>query len=162
MARVKTAPRCAVRVDPAIWVDTDFVELSIAARCLWFDSMFYLAAVGDPQDYFPHVELVAMAGRQSESIVHELTGSGLWTLCALGYYVHSHNGCGVHPEQRAQIPDSVRHRVYARDDYRCVTCGSPTFLTLDHIHPWSLGGSDDEANLQTMCRSCNSRKGARV
>ena len=31
-----------------------------------------------------------------------------------------------------------------------------------HIIPWSLGGEDTMENLQTMCRSCNSRKGNRV
>lgn len=35
-------------------------------------------------------------------------------------------------------------------------------LSLDHIHPYSLGGEDTLGNLQTLCRPCNSRKGARV
>jgi hypothetical protein len=58
----------------------------------------------------------------------------------------------------------LQHRdaVFARDNYQCVTCGSRQNLTLDHIVPVSLGGSGDIANLQTMCRSCNSRKGARL
>ena len=32
----------------------------------------------------------------------------------------------------------------------------------DAIHPYSLGGEDTFDNLQTLCRPCNSRKGARV
>lgn len=35
-------------------------------------------------------------------------------------------------------------------------------LSLDHIHPHSRGGSDQPENLQTLCRSCNSKKGARL
>jgi hypothetical protein len=63
---------------------------------------------------------------------------------------------------RPSIPYEDRLRVYARDSFQCRYCGSGEFLSLDHIYPWSRGGSDDETNLQTLCRSCNSRKGARV
>ncbi len=65
-------------------------------------------------------------------------------------------------EHRAKIHPSIRALVYERDEYRCVECASTEDLTLDHIHPWSLGGSDSPANLRTLCRPCNSSKGARV
>jgi hypothetical protein len=63
---------------------------------------------------------------------------------------------------RAYIPRAVRHLVYERDEYRCVHCGDTEQLSLDHIIPWALGGGDDPENLRTLCRQCNSRKGARV
>lgn len=37
-----------------------------------------------------------------------------------------------------------------------------TFLTLDHIFPYALGGLATIDNLQTLCGPCNSRKGAKV
>jgi hypothetical protein len=63
---------------------------------------------------------------------------------------------------RPAIPDAVRDFVFTRDQFQCVFCAGTHDLTLDHIYPWSLGGSDLPENLQVLCRSCNSRKGANV
>lgn len=156
-------PRCVVRVDPEIWTDQQFAEsLTRDARGIWFGSLFYLAGVGEPAGIYPHVELVGEVGRDADRISMELTDFGIWSLAPLGYFVHEWSGCRVMREVRAAIPEAVRQAVYARDGYRCVTCGSGESLTLDHIVPWSLNGSDDESNLQTMCQPCNSRKGARL
>jgi hypothetical protein len=57
-----------------------------------------------------------------------------------------------------------RHRdaVFERDRYCCVYCSATEDLTLDHVIPYSKGGSDEPDNLATCCRSCNSRKHART
>lgn len=64
--------------------------------------------------------------------------------------------------KRPKLSTSKCLEVFARDDYRCVHCGTRENLSVDHIHPVSKGGTNNMDNLQTLCRSCNSRKGAKV
>lgn len=52
--------------------------------------------------------------------------------------------------------------VWDRDGWECQHCGDHKNLTVDHIVPVALGGSDDLANLQTLCGICNCRKGVKL
>ena len=94
-------------------------------------------------------------------------GYGSTVLDAVREAFHK-SGCEQEPQKngasanRRKIPGDVRTMVFERDEYRCVKCGSFKSLAVDHIHPYSLGGTDDPDNLQTLCRSCNSSKGAKV
>ncbi|BAY48573.1 HNH endonuclease [Scytonema sp. HK-05] len=58
------------------------------------------------------------------------------------------------------IPNSIQEFIRQRADFRCEYCHYPEFLstsplTIDHIMPKSLGGSDDADNLALACRRCN-------
>jgi len=45
-------------------------------------------------------------------------------------------------------------------DEQCLSCGSKsTKLSRDHVTPLTKGGSDNIANIQPLCRPCNSVKG---
>lgn len=79
-----------------------------------------------------------------------------------GYLIGDLDGLVRRITWRPAIPAWLRALVFARDGYKCVTCGATDDLTLDHIYPWSLGGPDVEENLRVLCRPCNSRKGAKV
>lgn len=63
------------------------------------------------------------------------------------------------PHKRSKLPFRA---VWDRDNWECRNCGTHCDLTVDHIVPLARGGTDDLDNLQTLCRSCNSRKGASV
>ena len=57
------------------------------------------------------------------------------------------------------ISPPVRRHVYDRDGRRCRHCSTQERLSIDHVVPWSKGGSDAIDNLQTLCMPCNRRKG---
>ena len=53
----------------------------------------------------------------------------------------------------------IRSRIFARDDYTCQYCGARGCrLECDHIVPVAKGGSHDDNNLTTACRTCNQSK----
>ncbi len=41
-------------------------------------------------------------------------------------------------------------------------CGERSFLELDHIEPWSLGGKSSEKNLRLLCKTHNQWRGERT
>lgn len=64
--------------------------------------------------------------------------------------------CGVKGARvikRACLPHQIHFDLYTLD---------LQLMTIDHIYPKSLGGSDDLENLQPMCEKCNCAKGSNV
>ena len=63
------------------------------------------------------------------------------------------------------IKPAKRLALYLRDGLACAYCGDwiedGIRLTLDHLTPHSLGGSNEAGNLVTACLKCNSSRGAR-
>lgn len=111
--------------------------------------------------------LVCSINMKADSIVHypgEI-GIDICDLCA--GKVHSayeswHGGKSIQPrivKRKKKISPKLALSIYRRDGFRCKCCGLTGDLTVDHIIPESKGGGSDEANLQTLCRSCNSKKG---
>lgn len=59
------------------------------------------------------------------------------------------------------VSKRLRMEVLRRDGFRCKYCHSEdSALTIDHVIPTTLGGSDDPSNLVAACASCNSGKSA--
>ncbi len=93
---------------------------------------------------------------------------GICTKCAFSihwiYDFHSSGGVNAAPKKdifRRPISPSKVLSIFARDNYRCKKCATMECLTVDHIKPIKHGGTNDLNNLQTLCRSCNAKKGAK-
>jgi len=60
------------------------------------------------------------------------------------------------------IRPAKRLAIYLRDGECCLYCGAAiedgAILTLDHVVPCELGGTNEADNLVTACLSCNSAK----
>ncbi|MBE9010079.1 HNH endonuclease [Pseudanabaenaceae cyanobacterium LEGE 13415] len=61
------------------------------------------------------------------------------------------------------IPKALYNAVRQRARFRCEYCHYPELLSsaplsIDHIQPQSLGGSDHFDNLALACRRCNERR----
>ncbi len=51
----------------------------------------------------------------------------------------------------------IREAVFERDKYKCLKCDNKTrsHLTINHIVPRVVGGSNKTENLETLCAKCN-------
>ncbi|SES10183.1 HNH endonuclease [Salipaludibacillus aurantiacus] len=71
--------------------------------------------------------------------------------------------------KRQYFPEWLKSAVFYRDKGTCVICRcdlsnlirSQNKIHLDHIVPLELYGTNDPSNMQLLCETCNSSKGAR-
>jgi len=69
-------------------------------------------------------------------------------------------------EKKARyVTSESKYSVLAKAGFKCQACGAKPLpgnditLHIDHIIPFSMGGSSDESNLQVLCHECNISKG---
>lgn len=61
------------------------------------------------------------------------------------------------------VSKRLRYEILRRDNHACRYCGAAApdaKLTVDHVIPVALGGTDEPSNLVTACEPCNSGKSA--
>ena len=61
------------------------------------------------------------------------------------------------------LSKALRYEVLRRDEFACRYCGAKApdvSLTVDHVIPAALGGSDEPNNLVAACSDCNGGKGS--
>lgn len=59
------------------------------------------------------------------------------------------------------VSKRLRYEILRRDNNTCQYCGATAPdapLTVDHVTPVALGGTDEPTNLVTACRDCNAGK----
>jgi len=82
------------------------------------------------------------------------------------YRCFQHHGiqcvcCGKEGHFFAVEKHRYQHSIpYHLNLYHLNEFGQELLMTIDHIHPRSLGGGNTVDNLQTMCHPCNNLKGA--
>lgn len=162
-----------LKIDSRLYSHPVALQVKPAAMGLWLLAGCWLAEFPQQGNYLPD-HTVKRIARGMRKEVAQLVEAGLWVRVANGYEMYHRmdlGGSGLRDDlwstdqllvRRKSIPAALRQAIYERDEYACVECGALEDLSLDHIYPWSLGGEDTEDNLRTLCRPCNSSKGARV
>lgn len=97
---------------------------------------------------------------KTTSLVRNYLSSGLLTNEAYdarraSYPVRRQEACAAISNPK------LRAAVFKRDGHRCRHCRATNNLSIDHIIAVANGGDNSMGNFQTLCRSCNSAKGAR-
>lgn len=109
-----------------------------------------------------NAERVEAVGRLSE-----LRGVAFSALWATTDGRRSGADCASQLMARATIPVAVARAVRGRAREQCEYCRAPEnfntdLFSIEHIHPLSRGGSNQENNLALSCLGCNLAKGARI
>lgn len=110
------------------------------------------------------------SANEFDQVASRLIESGLWVVTEEGFSCPQQVGRskveiwkkGRLGGVRVPVPQWMRRAVFERDGWKCRHCGSGVRLEADHIFPYSKGGATTLENLQTLCKTCNIRKGARI
>lgn len=94
-------------------------------------------------------------------LVRELDAVGALATLALAPRPTLTPGPDARRRKADQEAAKAFRRIGERDGFRCRVCGTDRTLTVDHVIAVANGGTDDDDNLQLLCRSHNSSKGAR-
>lgn len=83
-------------------------------------------------------------------------------------YIGVHKSGSIRPlldvpnqEPPLAVSKRLRAEIFRRDNSTCRYCGAKApavEITIDHVVPVTLGGSDDPSNLVTACADCNNGK----
>lgn len=157
-----------------IWIHSSVLDdyrlmtLPAAVRCDWFMLLLVAGRYGH-DGKLPSLEETAWHLRIDEGVLED----SLDALMSAGIAHYDDGAFVIDQLSPTDAPPSVMRRRFQakrdqhyrtlveRDGEYCRHCGTSNNLSVDHIHALANGGSNETDNLQLLCRSCNSRKGAR-
>jgi len=162
-------------IDPRLWENEQLADVSRDARLLFIACINFADDEGRLKGSARYLR--AQAFRYDVDVTETMVAEWRDALIAAGVLsLHDHDGAPQlqivdwrsltrperHPVRRHwdNIARRVRPTILARDGYHCALCGAPAPLEVDHIVAIAKGGSNDLANLRTLCLPCNRRKGA--
>ena len=106
--------------------------------------------------------------RRGTYIFRLITMLQLKTTQAAGYYVYDmkrNEVCFLMEKRMHRKSFSLKQRemIYKKANGKCELCGKSIVfsdMTIDHITPLAMGGTNDISNVQCSCSVCNSIKGS--
>lgn len=121
-------------------------NVAISANCYYIEK--YYNKIGEPKT---DDEILAAA-----KYTYRIYGFGQCEETA--YFERKKSGVRMYNTNVSQWYKTINY-IFARDNYTCAYCGQVGGkLEVDHVIPFSKGGSDEVDNLITSCRRCNRQK----
>lgn len=178
MARIRT-------IKPAFFMNEELAELPPLTRLLYIGLWTQADREGRMEDRprrikasvlpYDECDIDAMLEALSECgkiIRYEVSGSRYIQITNFDKHQNPHykevpseipapDGHVDSPVVALPLTEEQRREVFERCGAVCSVCGSVDDLTVDHIYPKSLGGTNDPGNLQILCMRCNASKNNR-
>jgi len=156
------------KIEPSELLHSKISPLSAAARHHEWVNAVDTSDLNSPYPYWAYSQtgaegLLANFWREGERYSEE-NWKAASKLAAVAPLIDDCLDCVAKAQQpqrsRARLSPRDRETVLMRDGFRCRNCGrSPREdgikLHVDHIEPWSKGGTNDLENLQALCEECN-------
>ena len=156
------------KIEPSDLLHSKMSPLSAAARHRAHTTTVDTSDLNSPYPYWAYSQaraegLLANFWHEDEKFSEE-NWKAASRLAAAAPLIDDCSGCvakaGKPKRSRVQLSPRDRDAVLMRDGYRCRHCGrnpreDGIKLHVDHIEPWSKGGTNDLENLQALCEECN-------
>ncbi len=134
----------------------------MAINCVFCKQEILNEANGEPYLIFKNTYVCTGCAINLIPLIYRLNGTGniqhfIFRDCLEGEYNRTRR---ISLQRNKDLFRRLLHK-YNFECKKC-KCRDKKKLTIDHIMPFSKGGSDDYSNLQILCKSCNSKKGAKI